>query len=92
MLETIRQFAEEQLAGRCEATEARETHARYFAEREADIMALWDSPRQREAYDWFTIELGNLHTAFRWAADDGDLDVAAPIATCAAWLELEHPK
>ncbi len=86
MLETIRQFAEEQLVALGEATEARATHARYFAEREADIMALWDSPRQREAYDWFTIELGNLRTAFRWAADQGDLDVAAPIATYAAWL------
>ena len=32
-------------------------------------MALWDSPRQREAYDWFTLELANLRTAFRWAAD-----------------------
>ncbi len=43
-------------------------------------------PPQREAYDWFTIELANLRTAFRWAADQGDLDVAAPIATYAAWV------
>ena len=28
-------------------TEVRAAHARYFAGREADIMALWDSPRQR---------------------------------------------
>ena len=49
-------------------------------------MALWDSPRQREAYDWFTVELANLRTAFRWAADHGDLDVAAAIATYAAFL------
>ncbi len=61
-------------------------HARYFAGREADILALWDSPRQREAYDWFTVELANLRTAFRWAADQGDLDVAATIATYAAFL------
>jgi hypothetical protein len=86
MLETIRQFAEEQLVARGEASKIRAAHARYFAERDADIMALWDSPRQREAYDWFTIELANLRTAFRWAADHGDLDVAAPIATYAAWL------
>ena len=52
-----------------EATEARTAHARHFAQREADIMSLWDSPRQREAYDWFTVELANLRTAFRWAAD-----------------------
>jgi hypothetical protein len=86
MLETIRQFAEEQLVARGAATEVRATHTRHFAGREADIMALWDSPRQREAYDWFTAEFANLRTAFRWAADHGDLDVAATIATYAGLL------
>jgi len=86
MLETIRQFAEDQLAASGAATEARTAHARYFAGCEADILARWDSPRQREAYDWVTVELANLRTAFRWAADHGDLDVAAPIATCAGFL------
>ncbi|MCU1694536.1 MAG: Adenylate/guanylate cyclase protein [Mycobacterium sp.] len=89
MLETIRQFAEEQLVASGAATEARTAHARYFAGREADILALWDSPRQREAYTWFTAELANLRTAFRWAADHGDLDVAAPIASWAAWLGFQ---
>ena len=86
MLETIRQFAEEQLVAGGEASEIRAAHSRYFAGREADIMALWDSPRQRQAYDWFTLELANLRTAFRWAADHGDLDVAATIATYVGWL------
>jgi predicted ATPase/class 3 adenylate cyclase len=86
MLETIRQFAEEQLVARGQASEIRAAHARYFAGREADIMALWDSPRQREAYAWFTLELANLRTAFRWAADQGDLDVAATLATYGGWL------
>jgi predicted ATPase/class 3 adenylate cyclase len=86
MLETIRQFAEDQLVARGEASEIRAAHSRYFAGREADILALWDTPRQREAYDWFTIELANLRTAFRWAADHGDLDVAATIATYGGWL------
>jgi predicted ATPase len=86
MLETIRQFAGEQLAASGAATEARTAHARYYAGREADIVALWDSSRQRAAYDWFTVELANLRKAFRWAADRGDLDVAATIATYAAYL------
>ncbi len=86
MLETIRQFAEEQLVARGEVFEIRAAHSRYFAGREADILARWDSSRQREAYDWFTIELANLRTAFRWAADQGDLDVAATIASYAGWL------
>ncbi len=88
MLETIRQFAEDQLAARGVATEVRAAHAHYFAGREADIMALWDSPQQREAYDWVTTELANLRTAFRWAADQGDLDVAPTLATYVGWLGI----
>ena len=86
MLETIRQFAEEQLVASGVADKVRTAHSRYFAGREADILALWDSPRQRDAYDWFTTELANLRTAFRWAADQRDLDVAATIATYAMLL------
>ncbi len=88
MLETIRQFAEEQLVASGAAPEARTAHARYFAGREADIMALWDSPRQREAYTWFTVELANLRTAFRWAAEHDDLDTAVAIAIYATSLGL----
>lgn len=95
MLETIRQFAAEQLAVSGAATEARMAHARHFAGREAGVLALWDSPRQREAYTWFTAELANLRAAFRWAADQGDLDLAAAIATYAAflgvWIENYEP-
>ena len=83
MLETIRQFAEEQLCQSGEADDARSAHARYFAGRERDVMALWDGPRQREAYEWFTVELANLRAAFRWAADHDDLDTAVAIANYA---------
>jgi predicted ATPase/class 3 adenylate cyclase len=86
MLETIRQFAEEELVARGAAAEARAAHARHFAEREPDVLALWDSPQQREAYEWFTAELANLRKAFRWAADHGDLDAAAAIAVYVMFL------
>jgi len=88
MLETIRQFAEEQLVASGLADEARTAHTRYFAGRQADILALWDSPRQRAAYVWFTIELANLRTAFRWAADHNDLDAAAAIVRYAGLFGL----
>ncbi|WP_442791768.1 ATP-binding protein [Mycolicibacterium sp. ND9-15] len=92
MLETVRQFAEEQLAESSDADAVRTAHARHFAGREADILALWSGPRQREAYSWFTTELSNLRTAFRWAAETGDIDAAAPIASYAALLGVltEH--
>jgi predicted ATPase len=88
MLETIRQFAEEQLVQSGQADDARTTHARYFAGREPDLLALWDSPRQRDAYDWFAIELANLRAAFRWAADVGDLDSAIAIAVFATFVGM----
>jgi predicted ATPase/class 3 adenylate cyclase len=88
MLETIRQFAEEQLITRGVAEEVRAAHARCFAGREADTLALWDSPQQRESYNWFNRELANLRTAFRWAADHEDLDTAAPIAICTTLLGI----
>ncbi len=86
MLETIRQFAEDQLVADVAADEARTAHARYFAGRESTLLTLWDSPRQREAYEWFTTELPNLRSAFRWAADESDLDAAAAIASYSAFL------
>lgn len=95
MLETIRQFGEEQLAAAGAAQAVRGAHARYFAGREAEVLALWDSPRQREAYAWLKHELANLRGAFRWAADHGDIDTAATIAVYAAfvgiWIEQYEP-
>src|SRR5262249_52425554 len=95
MLETIRQFAEEQLVASGGAEAARTAHARYFAGRDAELMALWDGPRQAEAYSWVTVELPNLRSAFRWAADRGDVDAAVAIAICATflghWVQLYEP-
>ena len=71
MLQTIREFAEEQLVARGEEDQARTAHARYFAGRETDILALWDSLRQREAHDWFTRRLG--------AVDPDWLSAAIPL-------------
>jgi predicted ATPase len=95
MLETIRQFAEEQLADSAGVDEARTTHARYFAARANDMLALWDGPRQCETYAWLATEFANLRVAFRWAARNGDLDTAATLATHAAflgiWVEQYEP-
>jgi hypothetical protein len=95
MLETIRQFGEEQLVHAGRANEVRAAHAHHFASREDDLLALWDSPRQRQAYEWFSLELPNLRAAFQWAADRNDLDTAAAIAFYAAflgfWVEQFEP-
>jgi hypothetical protein len=86
MLEPIRQFAEERLVASKEADAIRTAHAHCFAAMEASVITQWDSPRQREAYEWFIVEMANLRAAFRWACDHGDLDSAAAIAVYASHL------
>jgi predicted ATPase len=84
MLETIRAFAEEQLAASGLAEDARQRHVAFYAAQEGPALALWDGPGQHEAYGWFGAELPNLRAAFRWAADRHDLDSAATIAVFAS--------
>lgn len=92
MLETIRQFAEDQLVAAGSAQEVRAAHARYFAGQEADVIATWNSLNQSRAYDWYFLELANLRTAFGWANDNNVLDDAVDIACLAGFLGvyLEH--
>ncbi|KUI00307.1 cyclase [Mycolicibacterium acapulense] len=92
MLETIRQFAEEQLVSSGGADDARAAHARYFAGRRRDLIDIWDGPRQREAHTWLDTELPNLRSAFRWASDHADLDAAIDIVVLTSfvgyWAEI----
>ena len=80
MLETIRQFAEDQLAATGSSDEVRDLDAGYFVGKADALMADFNEPKRREASRWFERELANLRAAFRWSADRGDLDAAAAIA------------
>jgi tetratricopeptide (TPR) repeat protein len=86
MLETIRQFAEDELGLTGDGPSVLDLHARYYAGRRSDVLAVWNGPNQRDAYDWFDLELANLRSAFRWAADQGDLDTAATIAVFTSFV------
>ena len=86
MLETIRQFAEEQLVADGSAERTRGVHARFFARRSRELLDVWDGPRQRQAYEWVVTELANLRAGFRWAADCGELDTSAAIAFSTGFL------
>ena len=68
MLETIRQFAEEQLVSTADAAELRDRHSEYYAGQAIAHWELWDGPRQCLAVDWVDAEFANLRAAFRWAA------------------------
>jgi len=80
MLETIRQFAEEQLAASGASVATRDGHARFFADQAVAYWGIWDGPRQRVALDWVDAEFANLRAGFRWAADQADPSTAAAIA------------
>jgi hypothetical protein len=86
MSETIRQFAEEQLAATGTIGEIRDRHARYFAGLAVAYWGMWDGPGQRVAVDWVEVEFANLRAGFRWAADQHDLATAAAIAAHTAML------
>jgi hypothetical protein len=86
--ETIRQFAQDQLAANGTIGEVRDRHARYFAGLAVAYWGMWDGPGQRVAVDWVDVELANLRAGFRWAADQHDLATAAAIAAHAAMLGL----
>jgi predicted ATPase len=81
MLETFRQFGEEQLKAMGESEAARNRHAQYFAADSRGNFELWRSPRQIEAYRWLDREMGNLRAAFRWAVERGDIEAAGNLAS-----------
>ena len=80
LLETIRQFAEEQLA----ATDAASTPSGIATLATTPISArpfdTWDGPGYRGAIDWVDVEFANLRAGFRWATDQRDLVTATAIA------------
>ena len=84
MLETIRQYAEDQLGEI--GDELRDRHASYFAREARARWDTWNGPGQRVALDWVDVEFANLRTGFRWAADRGDHATATAIAAHTAML------
>src|SRR5260370_4207146 len=81
LLETIRQFAEEQLAAIGEAESAHQSHAQFFAEDSDLHFGIWRGPQMRVGHKWLDREIDNLRAAFRWAVDHNDIEIAARIGT-----------
>jgi tetratricopeptide (TPR) repeat protein len=89
LLETIRQFAEDQLAATGTIAETRDRHACFFADQVVAQWAISNGPEPRPALDWLDIEFANLRVGFRWATDSQDLVTAAAIAahtTMTSWM------
>jgi hypothetical protein len=90
MFETIRQFAEEQLAAIGSIVAVRDRHAASFAAQAVAHWDIWDGPRHRVGVDWVEAEFANLRAGFRWAADHrDDLVTATAIAAHTALLAFD---
>lgn len=84
--ETIRQFAEEQLAASDELVGRRDRHATHFA---GAAVTRWEGslgPGWRAAADWLETELANLRAAFRWSVQRGATATATDLAAHSALL------
>ena len=80
LLETIRQFTEDQHATTGGLGELRDRHARHCATQAAAHYEMWDGPGYDTATWWVEVEFENLRAGFRWAADQADLTTATAIA------------
>ncbi len=80
MLETIRQFAAEQLSSGGEESEVRRRHALAFlelAEKAAPHLIAWD---QKRWLDRLELDHDNLRSALTWAVDQGEANLAMKLA------------
>lgn len=86
VLETIRQFVEDELTESGSIVEYRDRHATRFASEAVARWAQWNGPEWRECVDWLEVELANLRTAFQWSRGRGDIERATDIAAHAALM------
>lgn len=90
LLETIRQYALEKLAGAGEARETRDLHLEFFAqlaEFAEPKMFGWESPRWYRKLDQ---ELDNIRTALEWATNSGKADVALNVDGSLVYFWFAH--
>ncbi len=86
LLETIRQFAEYELADTGGLDEARDRHAAWFGREVKARWEVWNGPGFHDAVGWVATEFANLRAAFRWSVARDDLETAADVAAHAAMI------
>ncbi|MGY2875368.1 putative ATPase/DNA-binding CsgD family transcriptional regulator [Marmoricola sp. URHA0025 HA25] len=86
LFETIRGFADEQLADTGEGAETRDRHASHLAGEAVRRWELWNGPQWRTQVDWVQVELANLRSAYRWSLERAQVETATAIAAHAALM------
>ena len=72
LLETLRQYGRDQLAGQGDAAHVRGRHARYYEGFFAELRPAFFGPDQLAAMDRGAVEFDNLRAAFNWMIETGD--------------------
>jgi predicted ATPase/DNA-binding CsgD family transcriptional regulator len=81
MLETVREFALEQLAASDEGSAIYRRHAAwYLALAERAEIAAWGGPEQTRWLDRFEVELANVRSALEWLEEAGDAEATLRLA------------
>jgi predicted ATPase/DNA-binding SARP family transcriptional activator/Flp pilus assembly protein TadD len=79
MLETIREYALERLAGRGDGGAVRRRHARFYLDLAQEAEPGLVGPHQREWLDRLDAERANIRAALTWALEAGETDVGLGI-------------
>ena len=85
LLETIRQYALEQLASEDERNAAQDRHAAYFLTLAEQAERGAGGAEQAASLDRLEREHDNLRTALRWFAQTGQLDLELRLASALGW-------
>ena len=86
LLETLRQYGEEQMELRGETPSVRDRHTAYYADLVSELDVMVRGEHQLEACQRMSTEWDNLRAAHLWSLAQEDVDLAEQIAG-AAWLE-----
>lgn len=80
MLETVREFSQEQLRKNGEVSQIHQRHADYFAERTKHAAAQLHGPSQALTLIWLEHNGDNLRTALTWLLDTQQIELAAEMS------------
>jgi predicted ATPase/class 3 adenylate cyclase len=87
MLETVREYAVEQLEAGGEAGVTRQRHRDYYRALAEQVAARLRGPRDAELFDQLELELGNLRAALDWCELEADgIESASSIVEALGWF------
>jgi non-specific serine/threonine protein kinase len=90
MLESLREFAAEQLAERREADETRASHSRHYAALAAQFEAAVGSPGERAWVQRVGVHHADLRAALDYCLASGQVDRARALAAAIGWYHYAH--